>query len=306
VQIQTSPRKSKRIRLRIDLIPSQRQNVWHRFAVINFAFGGAGAGLYIMSALVQVVSANAVPQSTLWILRLFAAGLVSVGLIAVAGEAGRPGRARYLLVNLRRSWMSRETLAAILFIPAAIASAYAAQPFLIGFTVGAGVMFIVAQAFVLHRSRAVPAWNVATLPSLVITSALVGGCGLLLLTPLPEAATTACAVMVSLCVSANLLCYALYLYLPSTNCLEEATAPIRNNPRTFWTIGIGGVLPTFALILGTINDPIPVFCLTTAGIALFAGSWIQKDGIIRHCGHLAPISLQVRLSPTDPRLQSKP
>src|SRR5437868_4970889 len=113
--------------MNLTVIQSQRQDVWTDRAVINFTFGASGAALYLLSTCAAVLEVNSASA----ILRLVSIALVAFGLLAVAAEAGRPIRARYLLTNLRRSWMSRESLAAVAFLMTSFLSLLVQSRFLV-------------------------------------------------------------------------------------------------------------------------------------------------------------------------------
>src|SRR3990170_5458462 len=88
----------------VELIPATPQMLWGKPAVINFALGGLGAGLYL-AALVEVwLGGPGVLKVASWL----GPALVLAGFIAVATEAGRPLRGPRVLTRLRTSWMSRE------------------------------------------------------------------------------------------------------------------------------------------------------------------------------------------------------
>src|SRR5436309_7836344 len=98
------------------LIKRNQQNVWTGRAVINFALGGTGAALYVLSGWLRFYNYSSSAPITRITLPLISIAFVACGLLAVASETGRPLRARYLLTNIRRSWMARESLAAMIFL----------------------------------------------------------------------------------------------------------------------------------------------------------------------------------------------
>ena len=288
------------IELNVSLVGTQHQKMWGRLAVINFAFGSAGAASYLLSLWFYLLLPKELPFPALFVIRLVAAGCVSFGLLAVGAEAGRPFRARFLLGNLQRSWMSRETLAAILFVPLALLTSIVHSAALSGLAAASAGMFIISQGFILYRSRAIPAWNMAIVPSLFITSAFAGGSGLLLIVSQEIAAGLSIAVLLTfaVCAAVDLFLWGLYLYWPTTDLVEAATEPLRKGRSILWIIGAGRILPMFLLLIALLPDPTTTsqFSLTIAGVALFMGSWSQKEAIIRGCGYLVPIGLQLELS----------
>jgi phenylacetyl-CoA:acceptor oxidoreductase subunit 2 len=280
----------------IVLFPSQRQNVWGRLAVINFTFGSAGAGLYLLSVWFEMIAQNTSAIPSPFVLRIISAGLVCVGLIAVAGEAGQPLRARFLLGNLRTSWMSRETAAAILFVPSALITSFFSVPYLIALAAGAATLFIISQGFIIYRSRAIPAWNRPILPVLFISSAFAAGSGILLMLPARagvDRTHVALLITTAVCGAADLLLWRLYLHsLAIDESVRQTTRPLR----AARSVMIGRVAPIATLLLVlffSIPRPMALNSLTIVGVLMFWGSWAQKTGIIRTCGFLTPIQLSL-------------
>src|SRR3989337_3192200 len=88
----------------VELTPATPKTLWGKPAVINFALGVLGAGLYL-AALVEVwLGGPGVLKVASWL----GPALVLAGFIAVATEAGRPLRGPRVLSRLRTPWMSRE------------------------------------------------------------------------------------------------------------------------------------------------------------------------------------------------------
>ena len=275
----------------VTLVPAQRQSMWGERAAVNFTFGSAGAALYLISICLQIFAENTSNRSSLGAMRLSAAGCVCLGLLAVATEAERPSRSRYLLMNARFSWMSRETLAALLFVPLALLSDRFETLALVASA--AAALFIISQALLIHDSTAIAAWTAPSLPFVFVSSSLTAGAGLtLMLSRVPAALV--CITTIA-CSAADLLCWWIYV---CPRRIDEptrtATAPLRKPRALLWTVVIGRVIPMTILIKALFSSPdIPQWTLTSIGLALFVGSWIQKHGIICWCGYLAPLQLQL-------------
>ena len=144
---------------------------WDWRAATNFVCGGAGAGLLFVAAVCvpQRPEATALLASGL--------GLVALGLFAVWLELGRPLRAANVLLHLKRSWMSREALVAIVLFALTAAlllqQRWAAIPAAI-----AALAFLYCQGRILGGAKAIPAWREPlTLPLLLVTG-LAEGVGL--------------------------------------------------------------------------------------------------------------------------------
>ena len=83
-----------------------QQTSWDWRAAGNFIGGGAGCGLLLFATLAD---AQGVLRQGLLVLALL---LVSLGLLCVWAEIGRPWRALNVLFHPRTSWMTREALLA--------------------------------------------------------------------------------------------------------------------------------------------------------------------------------------------------
>ncbi|HEY0824059.1 MAG TPA: DmsC/YnfH family molybdoenzyme membrane anchor subunit [Ramlibacter sp.] len=144
---------------------------WDWRAAANFVCGGAGAGLvFVAGACVP-----GRPEAP-WLLAL-GLGLVALGLFAVWLELGRPLRAANVLLHLKRSWMSREALVAVLLFGLGTATLlqlpWAALPAAL-----AALAFLYCQGRILRGAKAIPAWREPlTLPLLAATG-LAEGVGL--------------------------------------------------------------------------------------------------------------------------------
>src|SRR5574341_607336 len=113
----------------MQLIKPQLQKVWKWPAATNFTTGGIGAGFYLVGLvlglprdqdwLAPFLAGQAWLLPAVWaaLFKLVGPAFVGAGFIALTTEAGRPQRGINLFRHLRRSWMSRETLAFVIFAP---------------------------------------------------------------------------------------------------------------------------------------------------------------------------------------------
>ena len=161
--------------------PSQKQKVWHLPAALNLTLGGMGAGFYLVTLLLILPESRGWAQSLMQaaVFKLLGPLLVIVGLLSLTTEAGQPVHSIYLLTNLRRSWMSRETLAAGIFIIAAVLDWLIPNPVLRSVASLAGFVFIIAQGMIVSRASSVITWNVQTVPFFFLTCGLATGSGLM-------------------------------------------------------------------------------------------------------------------------------
>jgi phenylacetyl-CoA:acceptor oxidoreductase subunit 2 len=146
------------------------QKHWDIRAALNFMLGGAGAGLMIWAALMQVRSPYPVALSL---------SLVATGLLAVWLEIGRKLRALHVFFNPFTSWMTRESFAALLLFSLGLASLLD-DVFLPGTAIAAAA-FLYCQARILRAAKGIPAWRAPWVVPLIVVSGLAEGGALLLL-----------------------------------------------------------------------------------------------------------------------------
>lgn len=255
----------------------QNQNAWKLPAVLNLTLGGMGAGYYLISLLMINVS------NTVWLpftlqtilVKLIGIILVCVGLLVLTTEAGHPLKSIYLLANLRQSWMSREALAAMIFIlaagldwlfPSAIFQVLAAI---------AGLVFMVSQGMIVWRASSVYTWNSPLVPWFFLTCGLTSGSGLLLVVSnlLNLAFSSVILAIILIVLLFNLLIWILYLRTPGDT-FQRGIAPLRKSDQLRLTIGVGHLLPALLLIIGMIGTQWWIAFL--AGGLMVFGSVLQK------------------------------
>lgn len=296
----------------MELIASQKQRVWKLPAVVNFTMGGIGTGFYLLALLVVLPANGEWLQAFLagqadWfsiafiaaIFKLVGVGCAGIGFIALTTEAGQPQRGINLFRHLRRSWMSRETLAFFLF--AAFAGLDWLFPFvaLRALAAAAALFLMIAQGFILYRARGVITWNTPRVIFYFVTCGFMTGAGLMLIvfngvnffTPLSSAFSFA-----AIGFAAALFNLALwFIYLRSSDAaFQKAVAELRTQKALLQIVGIGHVLP--ALLLGIVviaNGAIAFSGLLEiiAGALLIFGGARQKYGIVLEAGYLRAITL---------------
>jgi phenylacetyl-CoA:acceptor oxidoreductase subunit 2 len=145
------------------------QRHWDARAAANFMLGGAGSGLMVATALAGMES----PWPVMLSLALVAAGLGAVWL-----EIGRKLRAAHVFFNPFTSWMTRESLAALLLFPLGIGSIFA--PAALPLAAAAALAFLWCQARILRAAKGIPAWRAPQIVPLVVFTGLAEGAGLAL------------------------------------------------------------------------------------------------------------------------------
>ena len=148
-----------------------QQTSWDARAAGNFIGGGAGCGLLIFTWLASA------PGSLRSVLILLALALVSLGLLCVWAEIGRPWRAINVIFNPRTSWMSREAALAPLLLGSgalALFGVAAALPLAALLALG----FVYCQARILQAAKGIPAWREPLTVPLLVATGLAEGAGL--------------------------------------------------------------------------------------------------------------------------------
>ena len=144
-------------------------------------------GLTVVLALVMKLGSGRFDQNDLDTIAGAFLPIVMIALVLAVGMAtahlGSPGAAFGVLANLRRSWLSREAAAGMVFgvLTAAAALAYRTEIgspsgrwWLVIAAAAAGVVLIGAMAR-LYMLRTVPAWNTASTPvTFAAASAILG------------------------------------------------------------------------------------------------------------------------------------
>lgn len=291
----------------MELISAQRQRVWKVPAVVNFSCGGIGTGLYLVDLLLLQ------PPGPDWLqslirsapIKLLGPVLVGFGFLALTSEAGRPMRGVNLFRHLRRSWMSRETLAAAIFIPAAGLDWLLPNPVLRAIAAAAALALLLCQGFIVYRARGVTAWNNPLMPVFFATSGFATGSGLAILMIALYNSAFAQGIQANIplglvgLVSAVLNGLVWLVYLRTTgDGFQKATVALRRPDRLALIIGVGHLLPVMLLAAGWFagaSGGFLLFIQVLSGAALVFGGVSQKFGIIIEAGYLRPINLPVPL-----------
>jgi phenylacetyl-CoA:acceptor oxidoreductase subunit 1 len=148
------------------------QKSWDWRAAANFILGGTGAGLFAVSALAGLLESPAL------LVGLLALVLVSTGLFCVWLEIGRPWRFINVYFHARRSWMTREAIAAIPFLSlGGLALLVGWEPLWL-VAAAFGLLFLYCQGKILQASKGIPAWRQEDILALIVITGLVEGAGL--------------------------------------------------------------------------------------------------------------------------------
>lgn len=266
------------------LLPALGQTLWGRLAVANFFLGGAGAGAYVVAAMLSGFERF----SILLVASLLGPALVLTGFLCVALEAGRPLRGPFVLRKMGSSWMSRELWAGgafCLFVAADLL-----RPFLwfrLG-AVAAALLFALAQGAILWRAKGVSAWSVPLMPPLFLASALVSGAGVMGVT-LPLVRAGAVTVWMAGLIVLSAVAWAGYRLWPGDAAFRQATASFRAD-RTVARVFVVGHLFPFFLLMFDLWEPAVVWTVL-AGVLVLQGQLQAKTWLILRAGELRPITI---------------
>ena len=279
-------------------LPAMPQAVWGGLAVVNFTCGGAGAGAVLGIVAVSLVA----PVSGRAARLVEAIGLLlaGAGLAAVGAEAGRPLRGFNVFRHPRRSWMSREPVAAAAFAAFIGLDVVAPGPWQRGLGAAAALAFMLSQGFILFAAKGVPAWATWEIPLLFVTSGIAKGLGVVLavLALMGEAdGLKAAAELATAVIVAALLAWWVYsLSADGPPAKREALAHLRTGWVAAGIVGVGHTLPLVALV-ATVGSGGPRpgtpgwVAMPLAGLCLAAGGALLKWAVVRRAGLLHPLGL---------------
>ncbi len=304
----------------MELIKPQKQKVWKWPAATNFSLGGMGTGFYLIGLLVSL------PQNGNWVQLLLSSpnsnwiqlaflsaafkglgpALVGLGFLALTTEAGRPQRGINLFRHLRRSWMSRETLAFAIFAPAAGLDWLFPHPALRTIAALSALALMICQGFIVYRARGVITWNTPLMPFYFVTSGFSTGAGLMLVVVtwfnalLGQNLQSAVSLFFlgAVIAALNMVMWGVYLLIPD-DAFQKATGVLRLPRAVTPIVGLGHLLPIL-LLLAALNDvtaPQAVIALTS-GLALMFGGVRQKFAIVLEVGYLRAIALAIPRQPS--------
>ena len=273
----------------IELIPSERQALWGWPAVINFALGGLGAGLYV----VAVTAAGFGPSPAVTLASWLGPALVLAGFVAVAMEAGRPFRGPRVLARINTSWMSRELWIGGAFI--LLAAGELAFPLRLhrAPAVVAALALALAQGFILRRARGITAWDVPLMPLLFLLSALISGSGLYLLIEVVGGRPAGAALLAVLALlGAGLAAWLRYLGWSGEPAFVRAVEPLARDRAWRLIVGGGYIAPLGLVTLAAMLPGLARPALMVAGALMLGAQLHAKTLLILAAGQFRPITLR--------------
>ncbi len=272
----------------VELIPAGQQGLWGWPAVLNFALGGLGAGLYVVAAAAAGFGRSAAVIAASWI----GPALVLAGFVAVATEAGRPFRGPRVLTRGRTSWMSRELLIGGAFVVLAVADLAFPLPLFRVLGVLAALVLALAQGFIVRRARGITAWSVSLMPTLFLLSALLSGSGLYLLIEVGEGPRPGVFVIAMVALLAvGLAAWMRYVGWSSEPAFVRAVEPLARGRGARLIVGAGYIAPFLLVALGFVVPALVGPALAVAGVLMVGAQFYAKALLILAAGQFRPVTL---------------
>lgn len=280
---------------KIEIFPASPQGAWGWQIAANFIMVGAGTGFYLFSFFIMVLEDMPFALSRQVPYSLLAPVFAAIGFSALTMKPGRPLRSIYLFSNLRKAWVSRETLLWGVFIPAAIIDWFIPGMVLRIFTITAAFALMISQGAILYQIRAITGWNVLVMPIFFISSGFASGGGVFMLiegmtrSPLLLSAI----IMALVAIIVNLAMWLLYLYRFRSADFRKALYKLRRPLNLSITIGVGHLLPIVLLcsfVVWNFYEPESLFLAEiVCGAAVLIGIIFQKMAIIISASNMKAI-----------------
>lgn len=262
----------------------QRQSNWDWRAAGNFIGGGTGSGLLLFAAISS--NAGSAPAVPVAVYVCAALALIALGLCCVWLEIGRPWRAMNVMLHVRTSWMTRESLLAPLLFGAGLLALLSGSAAALWFGAMLAMLFLYCQARILNAAKGIPAWRQPLVVPLLFVTGLTEGAGMLaLLAALTGNAPQAwlpSSLLLVLMLRA-LLWRAYRKKLAATGAPQRALAVLDQLELPF--IKIGHWALALVLLLVLMQPALAPWLLAPAGLVALAGGWLFKYTLIVRAGY---------------------
>jgi len=282
----------------ITIFQAAPQHVWGWPGIVNFILGGAGTGIYLVNFVEGILQNGSSAMSKHVPLGPLGPVLAILGFVALTTEAMQPMRGIHLFRNLRRSWLSRETLFWLVFVSAAILDWFIPNTFFRIVAVPSALALMVSQGFILFQMRAITTWNLPVMPLFFISSGFTSGSGLVLLIGgLTKSPLSLSMIMIGIiALSVNLSIWFLYLHWSRSTDFLKATKKLRRPFALITIVGLGHILPLAFLFLSAVSgnseSKRPFLVETVSGLAILIGVILQKKAIVLRASHMKEITIR--------------
>jgi phenylacetyl-CoA:acceptor oxidoreductase subunit 1 len=269
-------------RIRTRGVEPAHQAHWDWKAAGNFLCGGAGASLFVFTALAALAGAPVLVPG------LLALAIVALGLTLLIFKIGRPFRFVYVLRQPQRSWMAREAWVAAPFFGLAVLSLWFESR--VGLVVAAllGLAFLVCQAMMFHAAKGIPAWRSRAIVPLIMSTGLAEGAGLGLCVSafvpgLADAAPWFAAAAVILAAARETAWHS-YLAALRRDGAPTRTLEVLSGLRP-WFIVLGLIVPLWLIAFAFFAANLAPALFALAGLCMVAAGWWLKFTIIRRAAY---------------------
>jgi phenylacetyl-CoA:acceptor oxidoreductase subunit 2 len=267
---------------RSDRISPRLQTNWDWRAAGNFIAGGCGGGLLLWVSFVGLMGGE--------VRVLLGAGmaLIAFGLTCVWFEIGRPWRAFNTFRHGRTSWMTRESIVAMLLFGSGFLALWNGQRVLTATTGLLGLAFLYAQARILTANKGIPAWRHPRCLPLVVATGLTEGAGLLACASWIQPQLIGASFLLALLAVLRLFAWRRYLAaLENDGAPAGAIKALQRIDANFrW---VGNAIPALlALLAGWTGSP--VMAVAAGALAAVAG-WRCKYALICEAAFLQGFAL---------------
>jgi len=258
----------------------QHQSNWDWRAAGNFIGGGSGSGLLLFAAL---SSSTGLPPTLPVVVAL---ALIVLGLCCVWLEIGRPWRAMNVMLHVRTSWMTRESLLAPFLFGSGLIVLLTGSAAALWIGALLAILFLYCQARILNAAKGIPTWRQPLVVPLLFVTGLTEGAGLLaLLTALAGAAPLAWLPPVLLL----LLALRLMLWRAYRNRLALRGAPqmalMVLDRLELQFVRFGHWVPLLLLLPALVQPALLQLLVPLAGLSAMAAGWLFKYTLIVRAGY---------------------
>ncbi len=261
------------------------QSCWDWRAAGNFMFGGTGGALILMIAIASYPGTPPLP------LGLIALAFIGLGLFLVWLEIGKPWRFLHVYFHPQTSWMTREASVAFLLFPTAFIGIVFKIPALITLAGFLGLIFLYCQARILLASKGIPSWREPGILPLIISTGLVEGAALLLLSLLFIDSIQGWALYLLLVLLAiRIQSWNKYQQQLITGSTPKQSIKVLSNIHTL-TLWLGNVLPFILICVSLILANYIVMLVCIASTLAVVSGWYMKFTIITRASQLQGYSL---------------
>ncbi len=277
-------------------IKPTRQNVWRIPAVLNFTLGSTGAGIYIIGSMVELATS----QESLFVLvyKLLSAVILITGLLFVALESGNPIKSRFLMYNVKKSWMSREVMGVYLFLLVVSIDLFYANTAIRVSGIILAIFVIVSHGMILYKAKGIPAWNVKSIVPLFVVSGLASGSAvLIILSAFLEVSSYYYLVTALFSLIASLLFWFIYIYTFSNPDFQISTKGLRGKKFMVLNVLIAHLIPAvgfiwFISVSGFVkNGAFTSMILILLSFLIVTGSFFIRYGIIISSGLFKQVTI---------------